>query len=80
MDYHSGPYIVIFPAGQTTITFNVPVNDDNMSEGNENFMLSINSYSLPSDVTIGSPGQATMTIVDDDCKICSYFSLSCIYS
>ena len=74
MDYDSGPYTVTLPAGQTTMTFNVPVNDDNISEGNEGFMLSINSYSLPDDVTIGSPGQATVIIVDDDCKILLSYS------
>ena len=69
MDYTSGPYTVTFPAGQTTATFDVPINDDNILEGNENFILIINSSSLPSDVTVGSPGQATVNIVDDDCKL-----------
>ena len=37
-------------------------------EGDENFKLNINSSSLPSNVTRGDPGQATVTIVDDDGK------------
>ena len=67
MDYTSGPYTVTFPAGVTMVAFNVPINDDNIYEGNENFMLTINS-SLPNGVTRGTPSEATVTIVDDDRK------------
>ena len=66
MDYDSGPYTVTFPAGVTTATFNVPINDDNILEGNENFMLTINETSLPTGVTRGTPAEAIVTIVDDD--------------
>ena len=68
MDYTSGPYTVTFPVGQTTATFNVPINDDNILEGNENFILTIDQTSLPSSVNRGSPGQATVTIIDNDGK------------
>ena len=68
MDYDSGRYAVTFPAGQTTATFNVPINNDDILEGDENFMLTINETTLPGDVTRGNPGQATVTIVDDDRK------------
>ena len=68
MDYTSGPYTVTFPAGQTTATFDVPINDDDILEGNENFILTINPSSLPSDVSVGDPDQATVTIVDNDRK------------
>ena len=69
MDYTSGPYTVTIPAGDTTATFNVPVNDDMIREGNENFMLTIDDTSLPTGVTRGNPGEATVTIVDDDGKL-----------
>ena len=69
MDYSSGSYNVIFSAGETTAAFNVLITDDNILEGNENFMLTINSSSLPSNVTVGDPGEATVTIVDNDCKV-----------
>ena len=36
-------------------------------EGNENFMLTINQ-TLPTGVTRGNPGEATVTIVDNDHK------------
>ena len=66
MDYDSGPYTVTFPAGQTTVLFNIPINDDNILEGNENFNLTINTSSLSNGVTRGDLDQATVTIVDND--------------
>ena len=65
MDYTSGPYTVTIPAGQTTATFNVPITDDIVLEGDENFKLTINQ-TLPDGVTHGDPSEATVTIVDDD--------------
>ena len=54
----------------TSVPFNVSINDDDISEGNENFMLTVNPSSLPSGIINGNPGQATVTIVDNDCKFC----------
>ena len=71
MDYDSGPYTVTIPAGQTTATFNVPITDDMILEGSENFMLTIDETSLPDDVTRGTPGEATVNIVDNDGKASS---------
>ena len=68
MDYNSGPYTITILAGQTTATFNVPINDDDILEIDENFMLTINS-SLPDGITRGTPSEATVTIVDDDRKL-----------
>ena len=68
MDYTSGPYTVIFPAGQTTATFDVPINGDDILEIDENFMLTIDEISLPTGVTSGTPSTTTVTIVDDDRK------------
>ena len=68
MDYTSGPYTVTFPAGQTTATFNISINDDDEVEEDENFTLTINETSLPSDVTRGIFGEATVTIMNDDGK------------
>ena len=77
MDYTSGPYTVIIPAGQTNATFDVPIIDDSILEGNEDFIITINSSSLPSDVNVGTPGEATVNIVDDDCKLVIDFSIYC---
>ena len=71
MDYTSGPYTVTIPAGQTTATFNVPITDDMIFEGNENFMLTINQTLLCS-VTRGTPSKATVNIFDNDRKCKNY--------
>ena len=68
VDYGSGPYTVTFPAGTTMVSFNIPINDDMIFEGNEDFMLTINPSPLPTGVSVGSPDQATVTIVDNDRK------------
>ena len=68
MDYGSGPYTVTFPAGMTSVPFNVSINNDDIFEGNEDFTLTIDPSSLPGDVNVGNPSQATVTIVDDDRK------------
>ena len=68
IDYGSGPYTVVFPAGQTRVVVNIPVTDDDYFECDEIFMITINSSSLLSHVTPISPSQATVTIWDDNCK------------
>lgn len=65
-DYESGPYNVTIPAETTSIQFDVIINDDNVSEGNENFNLTINSSSLSNRVAITNPTRATVTILDND--------------
>ena len=65
-DYNSGNFIVEFIAEITRATFIVVINEDNIFEDHESFNLSISSSSLPSKVTITNPGQATVTIVDND--------------
>ena len=69
MDYGSGPYIVMIPAGQTKATFDVPIIDDMILENNEDFMLIIDETTLPDNVTRGDPGEATVNIVDNDRKL-----------
>jgi len=66
VDYDSGPYIVTFPGGVTSISFDVKINDDKILETSEVFSLAINPDSLPTSVTRGNTGFATVTIVDDD--------------
>ena len=71
MDYTSGPYTVTIPAEQTTATFNVSITDDDTFEGNEIFMLTINSSSPPTGLTTGDPYQATVTIFEEGKKFCA---------
>jgi len=65
VDYDSGPYSVIFTAGVTRVSFDVPINDDNELENSEQFRLDI-FRSLPTNVNLGTPNTATVTISDDE--------------
>ena len=76
MDYGSGTYEVTFTAGTTEALFNVSLTDDNISERNEKFMITIDPSSLPNNVTVGDPDQVIVTIVDNDGK---YFILKYSY-
>ena len=58
-----GPYNVTFPAGTTTTVLDVPINNDNICEPSETFIVTISTSSLPDRVTSGDPGQATVTIM-----------------
>ena len=49
----------------TRAPFNVAIKEDNILEGNESFILTINP-SLPNKVNVTNPDQATVTIVDND--------------
>ena len=56
-------------AGETYASFDIPITNDTMFEGNHNFMITINPNMLPDYFAVGSPYQATVTIVDDDRKL-----------
>ena len=68
-DYVSGPYSVTILAGQTTVSFDVSIIDDNIYEEREQFDVHIEQISTLSGVHIGSSYIATVVIADDsDCK------------
>ena len=48
--------------------FDVSLISDDAFEHNETFHLSINSSSLPLNVSTTAPDQATVIIINDDCK------------
>ena len=48
----------------TSVTFDIPIINDMIHEGDESFTLSIMKNSLPSRVRRGSLRTATVTIVD----------------
>ena len=54
------------PAGQISVPFDVPINDDNVFEENEEFLLTISQSS--SGVNIGRRNKAIVKIQDNDCK------------
>ena len=66
VDYDSGPYTVTIPAGQTSVSFDVAIIDDNMLETTEDFTLTIIQSSLPTGVTRDNPFRATVTLQDND--------------
>ena len=68
MDYASGPYTVIIPAGERNASLNISINDDNIFEHDESFALTINVSSLPSDVFFGDHTKIIVTIMDNDGK------------
>ena len=68
VDYDSGPYIVTFTAGIIQAPFNFSLRDDNVFENSEDFVLTVHPSSLPINVTVGDPGQVSVTIVDNDGK------------
>ena len=69
VDYDSGPYTVTFPAGVTSVSFHVPIINDGVLDIDETLTLTIaDGNSLPDRVTRGDPGQAKVTISDDDGK------------
>ena len=65
-DYDSGIYTVTFPAGTTIAPFDIPITDDDTTEGDEDFTLTIIRNTLPDGVTRANPFRATVTIVDDE--------------
>ena len=68
VDYNSGIYNVVIPAGRISVPFDILINNDTLSEGNENFNLTIIPNTLPDGVTRDIPYNATVTIVDDESK------------
>ena len=88
IDYVSDPYNVTFNAGETEVTLNISIIDDNILESNENFNATVNPVLLPIEVFVASnTGYATVIIVDDDgtyiytriCILCIFYELACIW-
>ena len=53
----------------TTASFNISITDDNILENNEDIQIEITNSSLADEVVVGYPGEATVTIVDNDSEI-----------
>ena len=71
-DYVSGPYSVRFRRGSIIIPFAINIINDNRLESEETFNLTISSTLLPVGISIANPQTATVSIVDDECKLLSY--------
>jgi Calx-beta domain-containing protein/uncharacterized protein DUF4214 len=62
-DYATTVGTARFDAGASVTTFIVPIVNDALVEGDENFTVTLSS---PSGVSLGSPPTATVTIIDND--------------
>jgi len=60
---------VTIPAGQISVPFDIPINDDNVFEENEKFLLTVNQSTSLNGVIIGSPNVTVVTIQDNDCEL-----------
>ena len=52
----------------TSVSFDVMINDDNLFENDERYILIIKEDSLPGSIVRGNSGKSTITIVDNDRK------------
>ena len=64
-DYSSGPYTVIIPIGSTNASFDIIINDDDVLEDNEVFVIFIESVTYG---TVGTPRNARVNITDTTSK------------
>ncbi|MFZ5596938.1 MAG: Calx-beta domain-containing protein [Bacillota bacterium] len=62
-DYTAASGKLEFASGETSKSFTIPVLDDSIIEGNETVNLTLSN---PTGATIGSPGKAVLTIIDND--------------
>jgi len=67
-DYTTGMYRVTIPANVTLQLMNISICNDVTLEMNEEFSATIVNNSHPDNVTIGSPNQTTITILDNNRK------------
>nr|WNS50027.1 Na-Ca exchanger/integrin-beta4-like protein [Halisarca dujardinii] len=65
-DYVSGPYSVVFNAGQQSAILSVPTNDDSIAEMDQVFKVMITGSDLPDKVIIVQPDRCYVTIQDDN--------------
>ena len=56
----------MIPSGSTSVSVTIRIVNDKIYEGNENFKLTLNSKG---GAQLGSPNEALISIVDDDCEL-----------
>ena len=77
-DYITGPFNVIIPTGETSVSYNISLVNDDIFEANETFFLRIDPSSLPSRVLVQPDCATVVTIVDDDGEL-FYYKISLCY-
>ena len=65
-DYNAVQENVTFSVGVSSVSFSIPIIDDQVLEQNEMFIIGISM--LPNNAISGESSQATVTIVNDDSK------------
>ena len=65
-DYQRRPFSLTFSASINSIPVVVRLIDDNIFEGNENFIFTIDSSKLPDRVTVVQPSEVVVVITDDN--------------
>ena len=68
VDYEFEICDVTFQKGTTNATLNITITNDTVWEPNEEFTLTIDASSLPSNVKVAKPLNTTVTILNDDGK------------
>ena len=68
VDYGSGPFNITFMAGMMNASFDVPIINENLFEGNETFTVTIAPSSLSNRIVKGTGCDVTVTIINDDSK------------
>ncbi|MGC8886730.1 MAG: Calx-beta domain-containing protein [Verrucomicrobiia bacterium] len=66
LDYIPQSGTITFAEGETVKTFSVPVIPDTLSESNETVTLVLSNPRGAAGVVLGSPSQATLTIINND--------------
>ena len=72
VDYSSGPYDVIIPAGHVVSSFNVSIINDNIHEQSEEFHFIIDPSSLLNGIFVGNPSRTVVNIFDNDGKYIAF--------
>ena len=68
MDYEPGPYLVSITKGDISAELCINISDDKILEDDKTFNLIIRRDTLHPDVYLMDPYQATVTILDNECK------------
>ena len=68
IDYEVGPYYVTIPKGTMSADYCINITNDEVLEHDEVFIIHINKTALHPDVVLVEPDEATVTIMDDECK------------
>ncbi len=73
-DYTSLSQVVLEANGRDSYSFDIPILDDTLFEGDETFRVAIDTANLPSGVTAGATTAATITITDNDSALSASFA------